>query len=175
MRYAKDLDELDAWVEEKRKDREGLEYGTFIPGRVYFAASPATLPEIANWPKERDGEAYDVVGEWTFPSDFIVHDLRSTTRSLFLLKAADDTMFPEVKAGDRVIVDSSLTSLRGDGHYAIADGDGQVHIRWLNKVVVNPSPDGSIGVGTMKPPEAYFTSPDKLSIVGKVVGKIGRL
>jgi hypothetical protein len=175
MRYAEDLSELDRREDEIKREQQGIEYGTYVPGRPYFAASPSTLPEVDIWSPKEENDAYEVVGEWTFPGDFIAQVLRGTPRNLFLVNSSDDTMAPAISEGDRAIIDSAQVSFRGDGLYAIADSDGQIHIRWLNKVVVNPSPDGNIGVSTNKPAEVYFTSLQALTVVGKVVGKIGKV
>jgi phage repressor protein C with HTH and peptisase S24 domain len=164
---------LKEWEKTLETDREGVEWGTFRPGTVYFGGG--SLPEIDTSAPDRPDTAYEVVGEWTFPKDFLTFTLQGTDGQVFLINAPDDTMAPEIVMGDRAITDASQKTLRGEGIFVIEDQDGQLHIRRITKLVVNVRPEGNIGVSTTKPGETYFTTLSELKIIGKVIGKVGRI
>jgi phage repressor protein C with HTH and peptisase S24 domain len=176
MRYAANEEESEAWEKQRIADTAHVAWGTYIPGTPLPGGTPSTLPEISMWgPAEGDEFAFDVVAEWSVPADFITQELKGATRNLFLVKAPDDAIGRSVPSGDRAIVDAAQNSFRGDGVYLLRDRDGQLHLRKLTKRIVNISPEGNIGVSTDNPAEVYFTTAADLTIVGKVIGKIGSL
>lgn len=168
-----DVDRLEELEKQIEEERGGVEWGTFSPGTKYYGAG--SLPEIDTAAPEATGAAYEVVGEWTFPKDFVTFTLQGTDGQVFLINAPDDTLAPEIAMGDRAITDASQKTLRGDGIYVIEDIDGQLHIRRLSKLVVKIRPEGNIAVSTTRPGETYFTTLSELKIIGRVIGKVGKI
>lgn len=193
-RYAKHFNVRSGWLltgeeprhfsEDWEKDFEEMErdaptpeeWGTYTPNKPYKGSLFREIPEIAPWSDDTGApDKYGVVGEWTFPTDFVQQTLGSSPKSLFLIKAPDDTMSPTFAAGDRAIVDISQNTFRGEAIYALQDDEGNIYLRELSKVLVNAPKEGSIGVSTTRPGQTYFTNLTSLLIIGKAVGKIGKL
>jgi len=163
------------WSEMETSSPTPEEWGTFEPGKPYKGSLFKELPEIEPWTDEPDRSVYEVVSEWLFPNDFVQQTLQCAPRNIFLMKVADDAMAPSFASGDRAIVDTAQNTFRGEGVYALRDDDGNIALRVITKAIVNAPKEGNIGVSTTRPGQTYFTTLSSLSIMGRAVGKIGRI
>ncbi len=169
-------EDMETGIADLERDRPSPEqWGRFAPGRPYKGSMFRELPEVSPWSDDRAQEGYDVVGEWLFPTDFMSQTLQASPRSIFLINAPDDSMSPTFSAGDRAIIDSSQNTFRGEGIYALQDSDGNLFLRDLTRVIINPPKDGNIGVSTTKPGGTYFTNLSTLNIAGRAIGKVGKI
>jgi phage repressor protein C with HTH and peptisase S24 domain len=137
--------------------------------------SSRDIQELSPWSDERQLFGNDVIAEWGIPPAFVRQTLQASPSSIFIVNAVDDSLAPTFLSGDRAIIDASQKTYRGEGIYALQDQDGNMLLRVLTKVIVNPSKEGNIGVSTTKPGETYFTTLASLNIRGRAVGKIGKI
>jgi transcriptional regulator with XRE-family HTH domain len=85
---------------------------------------------------------------------------------------ADDAMMPTLPAGEAVLVDFSQHTVTGSGVYAL-NVDGGITLRRLAK----PITGNTIKVGVDNPayPAEGDVAPTKMSIAGRVIGKLVRV
>lgn len=74
---------------------------------------------------ETDG---DVLGMYAFRSDWIVR--KGNTSQMVLMDVIGDSMQPEIKHGDMVLIDQSKTNILGYGYFAVGIDDA-VYVKQL--------------------------------------------
>lgn len=110
-----------------------------------------------------DGEP----GVVAFSRDLIERELRAPAEHLFAMVTEGNSMEPDFRGGDQILVDTRRKSLSQPGAFCLWDGDGHV-IKYLEKV---PGSDPA----TVRVVSANFTYAaherlvDEINVVGRVI------
>jgi len=125
------------------------------------------------------GSAIDderIVNELAFREDWIRRELRTSPANLRLIHVEGDSMEPDLRAGDIILVDHTDTTARREGIYVIRMDDA------LLVKVLQRLPGGLINVASRNPAYQAFTvnvadieSSPTFSIIGRVVWACRRL
>lgn len=75
---------------------------------------------------------------WRLPPDFIRGDLKTSVSKLLIVNCRGDSMEPTLRAGDRVVVDTSDVQPTGDRIFAIRDQLGEIVVKRLRLVGRDP-------------------------------------
>lgn len=108
-----------------------------------------------------------VVDHLAFRAEWVRTELGTSPRNLILISAIGDSMEPSLRAGDLLLIDRSVESVKQDSIYAIAH-DGELRIKRIQRLF-----DGSLVIKSDNP--SYRTeelSPaqaEQMRIVGRVV------
>jgi phage repressor protein C with HTH and peptisase S24 domain len=142
-------------------------------GRQNHDAAPNTddsvaikrLPLFAGMGSGSTADGED--GSITFSRDLIFNDLRADPEKLLAIHAEGNSMEPDYKGGDQILVDTRRTSLSQPGAFCIWDGDGHV-IKFIERV--QGSEPARIRIisanGIYEPTERLV---DEVNIIGRVV------
>jgi phage repressor protein C with HTH and peptisase S24 domain len=68
-------------------------------------------------------EAEAVRAEWVLPAEFLREELQVSIGLAEIVRVRGNSMEPELRAGDRVLVDRRDTRIRQGGVFAVRDGD----------------------------------------------------
>lgn len=79
------------------------------------------------------GTGDDDAGLVSFSKDLVERELRADPSDLLAMVAEGNSMEPEFRGGDQILVDTRRTSLAQPGAFCLWDGDGHV-IKYLEKV-----------------------------------------
>jgi phage repressor protein C with HTH and peptisase S24 domain len=117
---------------------------------------------------------HEVVGEWLFPSAFLRTELQARNGRAVVLSVQGDSMQPSLAPGDRVIVDTSQNRMGADGAiYVILDHNDEPQVKRLQVIGDDPV---QIRIASDNPSvRDRVVSPDRIRIVGRVVGRVTRL
>lgn len=123
------------------------------------------------------GETYrghEVIAEWVFPPQYIRSELHARAGKTIVLPVQGDSMEPALSPGDRVIVDLSQNRITADGAiYVILDHFDEPQVKRLQVIDDDPV---QIRIASDNPAvRDRFVSPDRVKIVGRVVGRVTRL
>ena len=115
-----------------------------------------------------------VLAEWVFPMQFLRNELQARAGRTVVISVQGDSMRPTLEPGDRVIVDISQNKFGPDGAiYVISDFDDEPQVKRLQVEDDDPI---RIRVGSDNPAvKPRIVSPDRIKIIGRVVGKVSRL
>lgn len=115
-----------------------------------------------------------VTDEWVIPEAFFRHELHATPAGSIIMPVLTDSMAPTIAPGDRIIVDTRQNRFGPDGIYVFDDGDGEPRVKRLSKVLFSkPEQISVISDNSHHPTQTVELS--AVRIVGRVVGKVGRL
>jgi len=135
-------------------------------GKTDNSVSVRFLPTHAGLGQGGTGEGDE--GVIVFSRDLIENDLRAPAEALLAMVAEGNSMEPDFKGGDQILVDTRKKSLAQPGAFCLWDGDGHV-IKYLEKI---PETDPPKVMVVSKNKELYGPRDrllDDLSIVGRVI------
>jgi hypothetical protein len=75
---------------------------------------------------------------WRLPPDFVRGDLKTSVANLLVVNCRGDSMEPTLRAGDRLLVDTSDKQPSGDRIFAIRDQLGEIVVKRLRLVGHDP-------------------------------------
>lgn len=108
-----------------------------------------------------------VVDHLAFRAEWVRTELGASPNNLILISAIGDSMEPSLRAGDLLLIDRSVESVRQDAIYAIAQ-DGELRIKRIQRLF-----DGSLIIKSDNPqygPENLTVEQaERMRIVGRVV------
>lgn len=106
-------------------------------------------------------------GEISFSRDLIENELRVPPTALLAMVAQGNSMEPEYRGGDQILVDTRRKSLASPGAFCLWDGDGHV-IKYLEKVPGSePARVRVISANSIYDPQERLL--DEIGLVGRVV------
>ena len=109
---------------------------------------------------------------WEIPSDLI--PLESQNKNLALVLVRGDSMTPDIKEGDRVIIDIDDKTPSPAGIFALDDGAGGTVIKRLE--ILFQQDQKSIRIISSNPHYSpYEVKADQITIIGRVILRIGRV
>lgn len=107
------------------------------------------------------------VGQLSFSRDLVENDLRVPPEYLLAMVAEGNSMEPEFKGGDQILVDIRRKTLAQPGAFCLWDGDGHV-IKYLEKVQgTDPPMVRVISANSMY--EARTCLLEEINLIGRVV------
>lgn len=108
-----------------------------------------------------------VVDHLAFRAEWVRTELGTSPKNLILISAIGDSMEPSLRAGDLLLIDRSVESVKQDAVYAIAQ-DGELRIKRIQRLF-----DGSLIIKSDNPsyqPETLTADQaERMRIVGRVV------
>jgi len=108
-----------------------------------------------------------VVDHLAFRAEWVRTELGTSPRNLILISAIGDSMEPSLRAGDLLLIDRSVESVKQDSIYAIAH-DGELRIKRIQRLF-----DGSLVIKSDNPnyrtEELSPAQAEQMRIVGRVV------
>lgn len=108
-----------------------------------------------------------VVDHLAFRAEWVRTELGTSPKNLILISAIGDSMEPSLRAGDLLLIDRSVESVKQDAVYAIAQ-DGELRIKRIQRLF-----DGSLIIKSDNPsyePENLTAGQaERIRIVGRVV------
>lgn len=157
-----------------------LNYDSALERALDAAGGPEPASGYANIPlydvRARAGnngaqvEAEKQVNELAFREDWIRRELRVSPKDLRLIHVEGDSMEPDLRSGDIILVDHTDTAARREGVYVIRM-DNALLVKALQRL-----PGGVIKVASRNPSYETFSvnsvdveSSDDFSIIGRVV------
>jgi hypothetical protein len=106
-------------------------------------------------------------GVVSFSRDLIERELRAPANSLLAMVAEGNSMEPEFRGGDQILVDTRRKSLAQPGAFCLWDGDGHV-IKFLEKVPDSDPPKVRvISLNPLYQPHERLI--EEINLVGRVV------
>lgn len=108
-----------------------------------------------------------IVDHLAFRAEWVRTELGTSPKSLILISAIGDSMDPSLRAGDLLLIDRGVESVKQDAIYAIAQ-DGELRIKRIQRLF-----DGSLIIKSDNPqygPENLTVEQaERMRIVGRVV------
>ena len=125
----------------------------------------ALLPTFAGMGGGGTGD--DDPGVVSFSRDLIERELRAPPSSLLAMIAEGNSMEPDFRGGDQILVDTRRKSLAQPGAFCLWDGDGHV-IKYLEKVPdSDPAKVRVVSAnGIYEPRERLL---DEINLIGRVI------
>jgi len=113
------------------------------------------------------GTGEDDPGQVSFSRDLIERELRADPSQLLAMIAEGNSMEPDFRGGDQILVDTRRKSLAQPGAFCLWDGDGHV-IKFLEKVPDSEPPRVRLisANGLYEPHERLL---DEINLIGRVV------
>lgn len=112
------------------------------------------------------GTGDDDEGEISFSRDLIENELRVPSEALLAMVAEGNSMEPEFRGGDQILVDTRRKSLAQPGAFCLWDGDGHV-IKYLERVHDSEPPRVRvISANSIYDPRERLV--DEVNIIGRV-------
>jgi phage repressor protein C with HTH and peptisase S24 domain len=135
-------------------------------GRTDDGIKIKLLPTFAGLGAGGTGEGD--VGEVTFSRDLIENELRVPPDALLAMVADGNSMEPDFKGGDQILVDTRRTSLAQPGAFCLWDGDGHV-VKYLERIPESDPPRVSVVSANqaLYPPRTRLL--DEIRVVGRVI------
>lgn len=117
---------------------------------------------------EGDGTHTPILAEWVMPEDLVASHT-TPSRQLALIRVEGDSMEPDYRPGERVLIDMSRKKPSPPGIFVIWDGMGLV----LKRVELVPGTDAArVRLSSINPGyQAYEIDLDEYTIIARVVGK----
>ena len=143
----------------KRKHRQAARPALSAVSEVYVeaAAGPGALADEFVVEKAR----------WQLPEAMLRHEGDSNPANLRILRVRGDSMEPEMRDGDRIVVDTDKRRPGTGETFVLWDGTGLVVKR-----IAGLSRDGMLGLLSANPDyPTYECRADEVHVVGKVVWK----
>jgi len=149
------------WKKRPRKGpSDGPALATVSEVEVEASAGPGALAEEFVREKAR----------WRLPEVMVRHEGHADPASLRILRVRGNSMEPEMRDGDRVVVDTASRTPTTGEMFVLWDGTGLVVKR-----VAGLSPDGMLTLLSANPEyPAYECRADEAHITGRVVWKVIR-
>jgi phage repressor protein C with HTH and peptisase S24 domain len=116
-----------------------------------------------------------VKAEWIMPPDFVRNEMHVSFGHSEIITAEGDSMEPDIRSGDRLVVDRLKRSVNQGGIFAVRDGD-ELIIKQVE--LVRPVTDPPRITCTSRNP-AYspfeLTLDGSAEVIGRIAGKISRM
>jgi phage repressor protein C with HTH and peptisase S24 domain len=113
------------------------------------------------------GTGDDDPGVVSFSRDLIERELRADPASLLAMVAEGNSMEPDFRGGDQILVDTRRKSLAQPGAFCLWDGDGHV-IKFLEKVPdSDPAKVRVVALNSIYQPHERLL--EEINLVGRVV------
>jgi phage repressor protein C with HTH and peptisase S24 domain len=123
------------------------------------------LPTYAGLGSGGTGEGDE--GRISFSRDLVENELRIPAERLLAMVAEGNSMEPDFKGGDQILVDTRRTSLAQPGAFCLWDGDGHV-VKFLQRVQGSDPPRVRvISANDVYEPEERLL--DEINLIGRVV------
>jgi phage repressor protein C with HTH and peptisase S24 domain len=114
-----------------------------------------------------------IVDYLSFKAEWILHRLRLNPEHLILIEAVGDSMRPRINNGDLLLVNTQVSSVRGDAIYAISVA-GELLVKRIQREM-----NGDLVIisdNTAYAPKLVRTSElDRVHVVGEVVWHAGQI
>jgi phage repressor protein C with HTH and peptisase S24 domain len=164
---AKRLPEWFRYVQQafEAADEETREDPHLTAGKTDASVQIRLLPTYAGLGAGGTGEGDE--GLISFSRDLIENDLRAPPDRLLAMVAEGNSMEPEFRGGDQILVDTRRVSLAQPGAFCLWDGDGHV-IKFLQRVQGSDPPRVRvISANDIYEPEERLL--EEINLVGRVV------
>lgn len=148
-----------------RSDAETKEDPYLSAGRTDDSVGIRLLPTFVGLGDGGTGEGDE--GIVHFSRDLIERELRAPADSLLAMVAEGNSMEPEFRGGDQILVDTRRKSLAQPGAFCLWDGDGHV-VKYLEKVPDSDPPKVRV-VSANNLYEVRERLLDEINLVGRVV------
>lgn len=113
------------------------------------------------------GSDHGELGSILISRDLVERELRASPSDLLAMEAEGNSMEPEFRGGDQILVDTRRKSLAQPGAFCLWDGDGYV-IKYLQKVADSDPP--KIRVISLNPLyKPHEVLADEVNLIGRVV------
>jgi len=113
------------------------------------------------------GTGDDDPGKVSFSRDLVIRELRADPEALLAMVAEGNSMEPDFRGGDQILVDTRRKSLAQPGAFCIWDGDGHV-VKFIEKVPdSDPQQIRLVSANDLYEPQIRLL--DDVRIVGRVV------
>lgn len=169
--------DLASWISRLNKKTQNVELPLPESGELLHDLTPDDVPEgfvlvprydvAASMGNGAAIHSEQVVDHLAFRADWVRTVLGTSPRHLVLISAIGDSMEPTLRAGDLLLIDRSVESVRQDAIYAIAH-DGELRVKRIQRLF-----DGSLVISSDNPSyQREDLSPSQaehLRIVGRVV------
>lgn len=106
-------------------------------------------------------------GQISFSRDLIENELRVPPERLLAMVAEGNSMEPDFKGGDQILVDTRRTSLAQPGAFCLWDGDGHV-VKFLERVQGSDPPKVRV-ISANQIYEPTERLVDEINLVGRVI------
>ena len=108
---------------------------------------------------------------WRLPEAMVRHEGDATPEALRILKVRGNSMEPELREGDRIVVDTARTVPAPGELFVLWDGAGLV-VKRVEALTAN----GTLRLAPAHPDyPAYERPADEVHVVGKVLWKVTRM
>jgi phage repressor protein C with HTH and peptisase S24 domain len=146
-------------------DAETKEDPYLSTGIVDVSVGIKLLPTFAGMGGGGTGDGDE--GLIQFSRDLVERELRARPETLLAMMAEGNSMEPDFRGGDQILVDTRRTSLAQPGAFCLWDGDGHV-IKYLERVPDSEPPRVRVvsANGIYEPRERLL---DEINLVGRVV------
>lgn len=114
-------------------------------------------------------EREEVENTWAIPRSYLETLTFSNLNALRIIVVKGDSMLPEYRPGDRILVDTSNRT-PSDGDFVIVDGWDCLMVKKLQSVTASNPPRLKV-ISTNKEYETFEVAASDIHINGKVVGK----
>lgn len=150
-----------------------------------LAFIPEVLPDFTrefsvssrSWLRYADLEDpvfHPVSATWGFPKSHLQHELGARPETTILFQIIGNANAPSLVHGDLAIVDTGTSDVIADSFYLVADKVAHPQVRFLS-INLFSEPTTVTMFAEASPENKMVLQLDAISIVGKVVGKIGRM
>lgn len=139
---------------------------------VSAGAGPGGLPLPASLPHGGVVFSSDAVrGEILLPDYLLSEFTRSIASRIHWIKIRGDSMEPSLLPGERVMVDTTDTSIGQGGIFVLRDPDGEIIVKRLRK-----AGDGLVELVSDNPKQGVRqVEGNDILVVGRVVGRLARV
>lgn len=116
-----------------------------------------------------------VIGEILLPGYLQQEISRAPAGRIHWVRVRGDSMEPTLQGGDHVAVDTTDTALGQGGMFVARNGDGEIIVKRLYRIPKSDPPQIEVRSdnAALEPPRVVDA--DWLTVIGRVVAKIGRI
>lgn len=116
-----------------------------------------------------------VKAEWLMPSEFVRNEMGVTFGHTEIVMAEGDSMEPDIRSGDRLVIDRRRQSVNQGGIFCVRDGDDLI-IKQVELVrPVDDPPRIKCSSRNEKYAPFELTLDGSAEVIGRVAGKISRM
>jgi len=146
-----------------------------LPGAP-VAAIPEITVEVAAGPGATAEEFVSETARWHWPENMIRHEAGAAPEDLRILRVRGNSMEPEMREGDRIVVDVSRRQPATGETFVLWDGNGLVvkHVEKVHDKVGGDDPPRLRLISANPDYPPYERPADEVHVVGKVLWKVTR-
>lgn len=153
------------WQAFKEADQETSLDPPLTMGKSDNAVMVKLLPTFVGLGAGGTGEGDE--GLVSFSRDLVENELRAPAESLLAMVAEGNSMEPEFKGGDQILVDTRRKSLAQPGAFCMWDGDGHV-VKFLERIPGSDPPRVRvISANSIYEPSERLV--EELNLIGRVI------